>query len=219
MNLWQWLHRWLGTRPRRKLHWRIGIFQWLLWQMWPHPESWTWQAIRGIRTRRTPHAAHKTPRLRRLKIAILDPDCDHGNFEYLDFKRDLTTWQTRLEINTEWKYNIGEGVMAAWGLKGEKAVEFESNSQSVLLWTSGLCLNNTWSMSIMTTEVKWSLTIFGKYGYILPAAHSGTHPIVREQLKSWWSGCGQNLSGIVSAGGSLITREVRNNISIYLPVK
>lgn len=34
-----------------------------------------------------------------------------GNLELLDFKRNLTTGQTRLKINIERQYRLGEGVI------------------------------------------------------------------------------------------------------------
>lgn len=48
---------------------------------------------------------------------------DSGNLELLGFKKNLMTGQTRFKTNTEWQYRLGEGVIYAWGLKGEKAVE------------------------------------------------------------------------------------------------
>lgn len=70
------------------------------------------------------HAAQKMPRLRRLKFSFRGEIGEAGSNEYLDFSRDLATGRTRLNINTEWQYTMGEGLISAWGLKGEKADEF-----------------------------------------------------------------------------------------------
>lgn len=64
------------------------------------------------------------PRLHKFKHSFRGADSDCGSFEYLDFKRDFVTGQTRLEISSEWEYKMGEGVVSAWGLKGETADEF-----------------------------------------------------------------------------------------------
>ncbi|OJJ78801.1 uncharacterized protein ASPGLDRAFT_78010 [Aspergillus glaucus CBS 516.65] len=58
------------------------------------------------------HAAQKMPRLRRLKFSFRGEIGEAGSNEYLDFSRDLATGRTRLNINTEWQYTIGEGLIS-----------------------------------------------------------------------------------------------------------
>ncbi|KAI9926940.1 hypothetical protein MW887_003318 [Aspergillus wentii] len=65
-------------------------------------------------------AAHQMPRLRRLYHLFRG---EYESSEWLEFERD-DTGSARLSINSQFEYEIGEGVIAAWGL-GEMADEFK----------------------------------------------------------------------------------------------
>ncbi|KAI9932457.1 hypothetical protein ASPWEDRAFT_166111 [Aspergillus wentii DTO 134E9] len=76
-------------------------------------------------------AARQMPRLRRLKFCFRGEVGERGSMEYLKFDRD-ETGKARLSISTEWEYSLGEGVIKAWELKGNKADGFR-NKWSVSL--------------------------------------------------------------------------------------
>ncbi|KAF7166689.1 hypothetical protein CNMCM5623_000233 [Aspergillus felis] len=68
-------------------------------------------------------AAKRMPRLRYLEFGFRGETAD---WEGLIFFRNLETSEARLEINTDWEYYLGEEVITAWGLEGEKAEEFRT---------------------------------------------------------------------------------------------
>ncbi|GIK04040.1 hypothetical protein Aspvir_008115 [Aspergillus viridinutans] len=68
-------------------------------------------------------AAQRMPRLRYLEFGFRG---ETGDWESLIFSRNLQTREAHLEISTEWEYDLGDEVITAWGLEGEKAEEFRT---------------------------------------------------------------------------------------------
>ncbi|RHZ67978.1 uncharacterized protein CDV56_109650 [Aspergillus thermomutatus] len=71
-------------------------------------------------------AARRMPRLRYLEFRFRGETPTQEDWECLIFFQHSETGEAGLAICTEWKYNLGEEVIAAWGLEGEKAKEFRT---------------------------------------------------------------------------------------------
>jgi hypothetical protein len=68
-------------------------------------------------------AAQRMPQLRYLEVSLRG---ENGDWECLMFSRNLETQEAHLKISTEWGYDLGEEVITAWALEGEKAEEFRT---------------------------------------------------------------------------------------------
>jgi hypothetical protein len=68
-------------------------------------------------------AAQRMPRLRFLEFRFRGETPSQEDWECLLFFRDEKTGEADLMISTDWEYKLGEEVITAWGLEGEKAEE------------------------------------------------------------------------------------------------
>ncbi|KAF4215052.1 hypothetical protein CNMCM5878_008511 [Aspergillus fumigatiaffinis] len=68
-------------------------------------------------------AAQRMPQLRYFEFSLRG---ENGDWECLMFSRNLETREAHLKISTEWGYDLGEEVITAWALEGEKAEEFRT---------------------------------------------------------------------------------------------
>ncbi|RHZ49205.1 hypothetical protein CDV55_101705 [Aspergillus turcosus] len=72
-------------------------------------------------------AAQRMPRLRFLEFKFRDETPRQVDWECLTFYRDRKTGGAELMIGTVWEYDLGEEVITAWGLEGEKAEKFRTD--------------------------------------------------------------------------------------------